>query len=399
MYHLIFLTFAAFLAAALAPLAGAQETPVADTRNLLKDLQQRVLKLEGAPAKSSLNAFNPAIGMALDAAFHDSNDKAAFQFRAAELGISAPVDPYLKAWTFITGSNGGVGVEEATLETTALPYNLTARGGRLFATFGRMAHFHDHELPVVERPRSLDTYIGGETQADGMEVSWLVPAGFYLNATFGTYNKMGAENDRQDNLGSRALDEFTYLGRLNTYVDLTEAQSVELGVDTAWTPKRTVTEDVTVTGSASALTTRRNTWRTLNGVDMTYRHQPSQGGLYKGLIWGTEVMQNSERRFDPATKLPTDRLRAYSGYSFVELKTSRGWRGGLMADLTEDQDDPHRLTKTFTGFLTYDVTEFQRPRLTYAEGLVNVPGAVKNHTVALQWTGIIGKHVHGFRDR
>ncbi|OGS42638.1 MAG: hypothetical protein A2506_02145 [Elusimicrobia bacterium RIFOXYD12_FULL_66_9] len=386
------------MVALLASSALALETS-ADTQNLLKDLQQRVLRLEGAPAKSSLNAFNPAIGMALDTALRDSNDKAAFQLRAAELGLAAPVDPYLKAWVFITGSNGGVALEEAVMETTSLPYNLTARGGRLFASFGRLAHFHDHELPVVERPLSLDSYIGGETQADGLEVSWLAPTDLYLNATFGAYNKMGAENDRQDNLGSRAMDEFTYLGRLNTYVDLTEAQNVEMGVDTAWTPKRTVTEDVAVTGSADALTMRRNTWRTLNGVDLTYRHQPSQGGLYKGLIWGAEVMQNSERRFDPTTKLPADRVRAYGGYTYVELKTNCGWRGGLMADLTEDLDDPHRLTKTFTGFLTYDITEFQRLRLTYAEGLVSVPGAVKNHTVALQWTGIIGKHAHGFRDR
>lgn len=399
MFRSLSYLLAASLIALLAPPARAQDVPAADASSLLQDLQQRVLKLEGAPAKSSLSAFNPGIGLALDTAFRDSNDKAAFQFRAAELGLSAPVDPYLKAWVFITGSNGGVGVEEAVLETTALPYNLTVRGGRLFASFGRLAHFHDHELPVVERPLSLDSYIGGETQADGMEVSWLVPAGFYLNATFGMYNKMGAENDRQDNLGSRALDEFTCLGRLNTYADLTDTQNVELGVNTAWTPKRTVTEDITVTGSANALTTRRNTWRTLNGLDMTYRHQPPGGGLYEGLVWGTEVMQNTERRFGPTTRLPTDRVRAYGGYTYVELKTSRGWRGGLMADLTEDQDDPHRLTKTLTGFLTYDVTEFARLRLTYAEGLVNVPGAVKNHTVAFQWTGIIGKHVHGFRDR
>lgn len=384
---------AACLIALLASPVRAQEASAADTQSLLKDLQQRVLKLEGAPAKSSLNAFNPAIGMAFDAVFHDANDKAAFQFRTAELSIEAPVDPYLKGWAVINASNAGVEVEEAALETTSLPFNLTARGGRLFASFGRLAHFHDHELPVVARPLSLDSYVGGETQADGMEVSWLVPAGFYLNATLGAYNKMGGENERQDNLGSRALDEFTYLGRLSTYVDLTEAQSVEFGVDAAWTPKRSV---VPAAGGGSA---RRNTWRTLNGLDMTYRFQPAAGGLYKGLVWGTEVMQNDERRFDPVTRLPTDRVRAYGGCSFVEAKFARNWRGGVMADITEDQDDPQRVTKTFTGFLTRDVTEFQRLRLSFAQSVVNVPGAVKNHTVALQWTGIIGKHVHGFRDR
>ncbi|OGR48730.1 MAG: hypothetical protein A2X37_03065 [Elusimicrobia bacterium GWA2_66_18] len=384
---------AALVLASLAPPARAQDFSTADTQSFLKDLQQRVSKLEGAPVKAALSSFNPAIGMAFDAVFHDSNDKASFQFRAAELSIEAPCDPYLKGWAVINGSNSGVEVEEAALETTSLPYNLTARGGRLFAAFGRLAHFHDHELPVVKRPLSLDSYIGNETQADGLEVSWLAPAGFYLNATFGAYNKMGATNARQDNLDARALDEFTYLGRLNAYADLTDSQSIDLGVDSAWSPKRAVTD------AAGAVTTRRNTWRTLNGLDFIYRYQPPQGGLYRGLSWGAEVLQNDERRFDASTKLPTDRVRSYAGYSFVEAKFSRRWRGGAMVDLTEDQDDSHRLTKTFTGFLTCEVTEFQRLRLAFAESVVNVPSIPKNHTVALQWTGIIGKHVHGFRDR
>ena len=393
---------AAFVVATslLAPSARAQEAaPEAaqDVSSRLQDLKSRLEKLEGAPAKASLGSFNPAMGAALDTAFKDANDKAGFQFRALELNVEAPVDPYLKAWGVITGSNGGGGapavdVEEAALETTSLPYNLTVRGGRLFATFGRLAHFHDHELPVIDRPNSLDSYIGGETRADGVEVSCLLPTELFLTATFGAYDKIGADNARQDPAGSRPLDEFTYLGRLNTYVDLTDAQSVELGVDSAWTPKRTVVP----TAGGDAL--HEDTWRSLTGVDLTYRYQPPVGGLYKGILWGTEILQNDERRIDPATNLPTARRVAYAGYSFVELKSGRHWRGGVMADLTENQDDPSLLTRTFTGFLTYDVSEFQRLRATYAESADNAPGP-RDHTVGLQWTGVFGNHVHGFRDR
>ncbi|MDE2143020.1 MAG: hypothetical protein KGJ84_11485, partial [Elusimicrobia bacterium] len=84
-----------FMLAALAPSAGAQDAAAApqDTQSVIKDLQQRVEKLEGAPAKAALNSFNPAIGMALDTVFRDSNDKAGFLFRAAELNVEAPVDP------------------------------------------------------------------------------------------------------------------------------------------------------------------------------------------------------------------------------------------------------------------------------------------------------------------
>lgn len=372
---------------------GAAAAPASDAA-AISDLEQRVANLEGAPAKASLNSFNPAIGMALDTVGKDSNDKASFLFRAAELNVEAPVDPYLKAWAVITGSNQGVDVEEATLETTSLPHNLTVRGGRLFATFGRLAHFHDHELPVIDRPLSLDSYIGGETRADGVEVAYLLPTDFFLNATFGAYDKMGENNTRQDPTGSRPLDQFTYLARINTYADLTDSQNIELGVDSAWTPKRSVT-----TTSAPIVTNVNNSWRTLTGVDVTYRYQPPVGGLYKGLLWGTEILQNDENRVNSTSMLPQGRTNAYGGYTFVEIKSGRQWRGGAMADITEDQDNNRKVTKTFTGFLTCDVTEFQRLRATYAEGIVNLAGIPKNHTIGIQWTGVFGNHVHGFRDR
>lgn len=370
----------------------AQEAAPKDFQAQLQDLKSRLEKLEGAPAKASLSAYNPAMGAAVDFTAHDANDKANLDFRALELNVEAPVDPYLKAWGVITGSNGGVDVEEATVETTALPGNLTARGGRLFATFGRLAHFHDHELPVIDRPRSLDGYVGAETRADGAELSWLLPTDLFLTATLGAYDKMGASNSRQDATGSRALDEFTYLGRLNTYFDLGDAHSLEVGVDSAWTPKRTVAP----TAGGDAL--HKDTWRTLSGVDLTYRYQPPVGGIYKGVVWGTELLQNDERRIDATTKLPTRRTVAYAGYSFVEVKSGRHWRGGAMVDLTEDQDNDRLLTKTVTPFLTYDVTEFQRLRATFAESWTNAPGP-KTHTIALQWTAVFGNHVHGFRDR
>jgi hypothetical protein len=377
----------------------------------IKSLEDRLNKIEGAPAKTSLSAFNPAMGAALDFAYSHVNGASSFNFRAAELNVEAPIDPFLKGWVVMTGSQSGVAVEEASLQTTALPYNLTVTGGRLFASFGRLAHFHDHELPVIDRPRSLDTYIGGETQADGVEVSYLFPTSVYLTATGGVYNKLGATNARADNAVARPMNSFTYLGRLAAYTDLGDDHSVELGLSEAWTPSRYVM-DTSVPGTdfngdgtpdspstSAGIQTRKNTWRSLAGLDFTYRYQPASGGLYKGIIWGTEVMQNNERRFDPGTNLPTDRVRSYAGFSYVQFKVGPKWRPGVMLDLTEDLDTARTLTRTLTGFITYDVTEFQRLRLAFARTSDNRPTGLGNNTVGLQWTGVLGHHVHGFRDR
>lgn len=377
----------------------------------IKSLEDRLAKIESAPAKTSLSAFNPAMGAALDFTYSHANGASNFNFRAAELNIEAPIDPFLKGWVIITGSQKEVQVEEASLQTTALPYNLTVTGGRLFASFGRLAHFHDHELPVIDRPRSLDTFIGGETQADGVEVSYLFPTPFYLTATGGVYNKLGGENARADNAAARPMESFTYLGRLAAYTDLGDDHSVELGLSEAWTPRRYVM-DTSVPGTdynadgtpdapntSAGIQTRKNTWRSLSGADLTFRWQPSSGGRTKGLVWSTEVMQNNERRFDPATNLPTDRVRSYAGFSYVEFKLGTKWRPGAMIDLTEDMDSAKTVTRTYTAYLTYNVTEFQRLRLAFARTADNRPTGLGSNTVGLQWTGVLGHHVHGFRDR
>ncbi len=47
---------------------------------------------------------------------------------------------------------------------------------------------------------------------------------------------MGAENERLDDTKSRAWSRFTYLGRLQSYFDLADSHSVELGSSLAYTP-------------------------------------------------------------------------------------------------------------------------------------------------------------------
>jgi len=75
-----------------------------DTQQRLNDLEQRLSKIEGAPAKTSISAFNPAMGMALDLSYSQQDRHNDFGFRAAEVNLEAPIDPFLKGWAIITGS-------------------------------------------------------------------------------------------------------------------------------------------------------------------------------------------------------------------------------------------------------------------------------------------------------
>lgn len=401
--------------------AADTNPPAAQTQPSLSDrlnaLEQRLDKLEGAPANASISSFNPAMGMALDMVMRDHTPNANFDFRSAELNLEAAVDPFLKGWAVITGSNQGVDVEEAGMQTTSLPHGLTARAGRVFAPFGRFSQWHDHELPMVDRPNSLNAFVGGEAQADGLELTYLVPTPFFLEAIAGSYNKIGADNQRADNLAPRTFAQWTYLGRLHGYGDITDNTGFDLGVSEAWTPKLDSFKDVTGPSAGTVITESQvDSFRTLSGADLTLRYQPSAGGLYKGIIWTTEAMQDNERLYDPTTGIADGRTHAYAGYSNIETKLGRVVRVGSFADLTQMSFNSKQVTQTYAGYVTFEITEFDRIRLQYSRVLTNYAGDIsfipgtdfgpndlvdfhRGNIVALQFTAVIGYHVHGFRGR
>ena len=241
-------------------LALAQSTELDALRSTVKNMEQQLQKalqridqLENEKSATSVrvgnveksvqavqsapSSFNPAIGLVLDASV-DQRGKAGgdFNFRSAELGFSASIDPFARMYSFMTGSNEGFEVEEAAAVTTTLPWNLTAKGGRFFADFGRLPKQHPHEYPFVNTPLSIERMVGGETKADGMEWNYLFPTPFFLRATVGGYNKMGDTSAGVDDSKPRSWSRFTYLSRLNTYVDLTDNHSIELGTSVAYTP-------------------------------------------------------------------------------------------------------------------------------------------------------------------
>ena len=51
-------------------------------------------------------------------------------------------------------------------------------------------------IRFVNTPLSLERIVGGESQADGVELSYLFPTPFFLRGTIGGYNKIGADNER-----------------------------------------------------------------------------------------------------------------------------------------------------------------------------------------------------------
>jgi hypothetical protein len=376
------------------PSAAAPATTAAGEEQFKREVKEEVLRdirpSLAAANKTFPSQFNPAIGFIIDTVgSYRDKQKGNFEFRSGELGISANVDPFTRGYAIINGTPDGIEVEEAAIVTTALPYSLTVKGGRFFADFGRLSKFHDHDLPFVNRPVVLDTFVNGESRADGVEVSYLAPISQYLTLTYGMYNKLGAENERVSDLVPRNFSEFTYMGRAATFVNLNDSNSFDLGTTYAYTPKVKLDE---------------NHVRHLAGVDLTYRYTPLSQASYRGLIWGTEFLYNHENR--PLGGFPEDtdseeplsfRSRdAFGLYSYVEARLTRRFYLGFLFDWAQSIDPGIKSTIDYTPYLTIWASEFQRIRLQYTR--FESPGDHANQFF-LQWTVVLGSHVHGFRDR
>jgi hypothetical protein len=391
-------------------ISAAQDSELESLRAMIKTMQQdlqkalsRIEQLENEKTagaakleqveksmktvQSAPSILNPAIGMAIDAtAEHRAKSGGDFNLRAAELGISASIDPYARAYAFINATRDEVDLEEAAIVTTSLPWNLQARAGRFFADFGRLAKFHPHEYPFVNMPLSLERIVGGESRADGVELSYLAPTPFFLRATLGGYNKMGAENERLDDTRPRAWSRFTYLGRLQTYLDLADNHSIELGTSLAYTPSNRIPEEP------------QGGSRSLAGLDLTYRYEPLASTLYQGFTVGGELFANTER---VERESGFRRMRALGGYAYTEAKINREWAAGFLLDNAPSLSSPGKKTISYSPFLTWYLSEFNRLRFQYSylDDSVREEKSERGNQFFLQWTTVLGSHTHGFRTR
>jgi hypothetical protein len=152
---------------------------------------------------SSANAFNPAISVILDGQYaHHSLDPADYTragfpltgeagpgeqglaLGETEVSLSSNIDEkfYGQVSLAIESEDGDteVGVEEAFIDTTALPGGLTVRAGRFFSNIGYLNNHHAHTDAFPDRPLAYQAFLGGQYGDDGVQVRWVAPTDVYL---------------------------------------------------------------------------------------------------------------------------------------------------------------------------------------------------------------------------
>jgi hypothetical protein len=197
-------------------------------------LQQTELKLAtpSRPAAAGKNAFNPAVSLILAGTYgnlgqnpdipvtgfamspNDHGYSRSFSLGESELGLSASIDPQFNGVaTIALAPEGGISVENAFVQTTALGSGLNLKIGRFFSSLGYLNEVHAHAWDFVDQPLVYRTLWGNQLGEDGLQLRWLAPSD--------TFIELGAEvgrgrgypgTDRQDNNGAGAQTFFLHIG-------------------------------------------------------------------------------------------------------------------------------------------------------------------------------------------
>lgn len=376
---------------------------------------------------------------------HDPNQRG-FTVQNVEMVLDGAVDPYFRGqgnliFFIDRGGETVVELEEAYLETMALPANLQLKAGQYFTEFGRHNPTHPHTWGFVDTPLINGRFLGGDgLRNPGARLSWLTPTPFYSELLFGVQNSQGEtassfrsaghahggeeeegvpfsyrhpDNDR----GVRNLGDLLFSSRYALSFDLTDSQVVLAGASAAFGPNARGGEEGGDTDTQ------------IYGLDLTWKWKPvNHSGGFPFVTWQSEAML---RKYDvgafdwseeggagdpgvvldglgaPAV-LPGEALVDYGFYSQVLYGFKKGWVAGLRLDcVTGDRANYERANLTFEGEslgrdperaarwrlspnLTWYPTEFSKVRLQY--NYDDRYGFGVDHSVWLQFEFVLGAH-------
>ena len=317
-------------------------------------------------------------------------DGTRFGVREVELAVQAVVDPYFRGDFFLGISDlEGIAIEQAFLTTTSLPNQLEAKLGRFLMPFGKQNTTHRHDLHTIEYPYVIQKLFGPEGfKGTGVWGSRVVaPLGFFQEVQLTAIDRLGepAEGLVSAEAANKSLGGLGFSARLRNYVDISEAQNIELSFS-GLTGKREqpLSEAFIATlpygGRVSAVNARQTTL----AADLTYRWRPLQQGLYQSFILQGEVMHQRNER---TPKLPNFSVRcgascddAYLGptrdftgaYVFARVQTSQRSFLGSRFDWVQDPESDGRTLRAGSVYLEWFPSEFSKLVAGY-EG-VSAPG-------------------------
>jgi hypothetical protein len=278
-------------------------------------------------------------------------------------------------------------LEEAYIQTLALPWGFQATAGQVFSDIGYLNSFHAHADDFADRPLAYRAFLADQYGDPGIRLSWLAPTDVYV--------RLGAEVFRGDDFPSSAARDRGY-GTKTAYLrvggDIGQEVSYQTGFSwlTAHARERTVDTSPEVFGGSTDVAI----------AHLVMKWAPDGNPTQRNLKWQTELFRN---RIDGDYQGlgPFDRTD-YGLYSHLVYQFMPRWRIGYRYDwlnsgeidravfLGTTLDDQGHEPSRHSAMVEYNHSEFSRLRLQYNYDRSR-PDQI-DHQVLLQYTATMGAH-------
>ncbi|MDD5056716.1 MAG: hypothetical protein PHQ60_02510 [Sideroxydans sp.] len=144
------------------------------------------------------NAFNPAFSLILSGTYAglqrdpaipatgfamnpNPGHEQGFNLGESEMGIASNIDPEFRGVaTLALASAGGISVENAFVQTTALGDGLNLKFGRYFSGLGYLNEQHAHAWDFVDQPLVYAVLWDNQLGEDGVQLKWLAPTDLFV---------------------------------------------------------------------------------------------------------------------------------------------------------------------------------------------------------------------------
>lgn len=288
------------------------------------------------PDTSVIGNFIGKAGRANPYEFGSGNLRPTFDLDEAEVAFQAFIDPYAKGNFFFSVTREGIDVEEGYAHFVTLPYDLTAKVGKMKAFFGKDNTWHTHVRPWVDQPLVIHNFFGDEGLNDrGVSVSKLInnPWNAYIEATAEAFS-----GDVPGVFERRRQNDLFYNGHLKVFRDISENSNIEVGTSLA-------------RGALAAADAGHSQF---GGVDVTYRWKPLERGLYQSLIARLEAITNDRSGFDRNLK---------GVYTSLDYQFGQRWFAGVRLDSADRAAGGNLFRdKGVSATLTFWPSEFSQVR-------------------------------------
>lgn len=443
--HYKFWTLVLAIAVPLA--AGAQESSETqkireEIRQLRQDYEQRIQALEqrlqqqeqatpvpAAPASTARagTGFNPKISLILQGTYADFESGSepempgfilgpetelrpdGFSLGETELNLEANVDDKFHGWATVALENEDgetkVELEEAYLDTLALPRGFALKFGRFFSDIGYQNRQHSHAWEFADAPLVYRTFFANQLKDDGLQIRWVAPTDLYFEAGAELLRGDGFPAGGDDRSGVNLSTVFAHVGG-----DFDESNSWRAGIShvSADADNRVTGEDIETAFTGDSDVT---------GLDFVWKWAPAGNPAIRNFVFQTEYYLRDERGtvvYDPGMADPVNTgplASAYDGdqdgyylqgvYQFMPQ-----WRVGLRYDrltsdnavanpvagttletLADNGTDPER----WSLMTDWSGSEFSRIRLQYNRD-ESRPGGETDNQWLLQYIYSLGAH-------